>query len=68
MSPEERALKNAQHYYDSLVAIAKFDSPNKVRKDAQRIYGLSEKEALEFAYENILMHARSAIKGRKRPE
>lgn len=52
---------------DALKRIASFDSPEWMRKNAERAYGLSPEEAIEMAYENVIEEARSAIKGIRRP-
>jgi hypothetical protein len=56
-----------QRYYDALKRIASYMPPDKLRKIAARKYGLSEQEAIEFAYENVLADAAAAIKGMRRP-
>lgn len=52
--------------YDALKRIASYDSPERVRRDAEPM-GLDENEAVEMAYENVIEEARSAIKGARRP-
>lgn len=54
-------------YYDALKRITMYDPPERLRKRAERDYGLSGNEAVDMAYENVLNEARMAIKGRKRP-
>lgn len=52
----------------ALKTITCYDSPDKLRKRAQRDYGLNGEEAIEYAYENVLQEARNAIKGMRRPK
>lgn len=50
--------------YDTLKRIARdYQTPDQIRRSAERDYGLSPEEALEYAYENIQHEAKSAIKG-----
>ena len=57
----------AQRYFDALRRIARdFQSSDQLRRRAGQ-YGLSHKEELEMAYENIQQIAEIAIKGRRRP-
>ena len=49
---------------NALIAIAKgYDTPSKLRKNAERDYGLDYEDVLEMAYENIQQVALIAIKG-----
>ena len=57
-----------QNYYDALKCITHYDPPDKLRKRAEKDYGLSGDEAIEMAYENVLTEARVAIKGKRRPK
>jgi hypothetical protein len=54
-------------YYDALKRITMYDTPERLRKHAEKDYGLSGDEAIEMAYENVLNEARMAIKGKRRP-
>lgn len=58
---------NNADYYDALKRITMYDFPERLRKRAEKDYGLSGDEAIEMAYENVLNVARLAIKGKKRP-
>lgn len=50
--------------YDTLKRIARdYQTPDQIRRSAERDYGLSPDEALEYAYENIQHEAKAAIKG-----
>jgi hypothetical protein len=55
-------------YYDALKRITLYDAPERLKRRAEKDYGLSGDEAVEMAYENVLNEARMAIKGRKRPQ
>lgn len=57
-----------QRLYNALVRISKYDSPKKLRRDAEREYGLTPDEALELAYENVIQEAKSALKGVRKPK
>ena len=60
---------NEQHYYDILKHIARnYQSPEQLRRNAEKQYGIDAEEAIEYAYENIMWDARKAIKGKKRPK
>jgi hypothetical protein len=53
--------------YDALKRIATYDSPEKLRRNAWRDYGLGTDEAIEYAYENVRAEAKAAIRGMRRP-
>ena len=54
--------------YDALRRIASYDSPEKLRRNSWRAYGLDDpSEAIEFAYANVLAEAKAAIRGMRRP-
>lgn len=53
--------------YDALHTITQYDSPEKLRKRAEKDYGLTGDEAIEMAYENVLETARQTIKNMRRP-
>jgi hypothetical protein len=61
------STEREQRLYDALKRITQYMPPEKLRKIAERKYGLSEEEAIEFAYENVLGEAVAAIKGMRRP-
>lgn len=54
-------------YYDAPKRIASYDSTDKLRKTAEKRYGVSYEEALEMAYENMQIDAKNAIRGKRRP-
>lgn len=61
-------MSNERRYYDALKRIARdYASPEEIRRTAERQYGLSPEEALEYAYDNLQSEAAAAIKGKRRP-
>jgi hypothetical protein len=62
------SLQREQRLYDALKRITRYQSPDHLRRTAERKYGLDGDEAIEMAYENVLNEARSAISGLRRPE
>jgi hypothetical protein len=58
----ERAL------FDALKRISAYMPPDKLRKQAEKKYGLEPEEAIEMAYENVLQEATASIKGMRRPK
>lgn len=64
----ETKPSNELRYYDALKRITCYMSPDQLRRQAEKKYGLSFEEALKYAYENVLNDARLAIKGRRRPD
>ena len=54
-------------YYDVLKRIASYLPPSQLRRTAGQQYGLDYEEALEMAYENVLIEAKSALRGKRRP-
>lgn len=61
-------MTNEQWYFDILKRIASYDSLEKIEKTAEKNYGLTPHEVLEMAYENVLLEAKSAVKGKRRPK
>jgi hypothetical protein len=56
-------------YFDTLLKIARaYMRPDKLRRRAEKDYGVSYEEALEMAYENIQAEAAAAIYGKRRPK
>jgi len=52
--------------YATLKNIAKnYQSPDKLRKNCEKQFGLDYEDAIEMSYENIQNEALSAIKGTK---
>lgn len=64
MSKQEKQILA---FYDALKRISLYDAPDRLRKRAQKDYGLCGGEAVEMAYENVLNEARMAIRGKRRP-
>ena len=54
--------------YTALKRITCYDAPAKLRRRAERDYGLSGDEAIEYAYENVLQEARNGLKGIRLPK
>lgn len=67
MTDEKKPTKT-QIYYDALKEITLYDTPEKLRRLAEKEYGLSYEEALEMAYDNIRQEAKFVINGQKRPK
>lgn len=54
--------------YDALKRIARgYQTPDQLRRNSERQYGLDYADVLEFAYENMQQDARNAIRGLRRP-
>jgi len=62
------SLEREQKLYDALKRITLYMSPEQLRRRAEKDYGLSGDEAIEMAYDNVLIEAKSTIKGMRRPE
>ncbi len=56
-----------QKMYAALKRITQYYPPERLRKRAERNYGLDPDECIEMAYENVLMEAKKAIKGMRKP-
>lgn len=54
------------HY--ALMRISKYQSPERLKRDSQKDWGLDYEEALEGAYENVLQEAKSALRGVRIPK
>lgn len=61
MTPKQKEQFNSMHA--ALKRIARYETPAKLHRNAEREYGLDVSEAIEMAYENIQCEARSAVKG-----
>lgn len=61
-------MSNEARLYDALKRITAYLDPEKLRKVAERKYGLEPEEAIEMAYENVLQEAKNAIRGMRRPK
>jgi hypothetical protein len=56
-----------EKFRDALDDIAHYDSPERLRRNCEKHYGLEYVEALEMAYENIREEARVALRGYRKP-
>lgn len=59
---------NEQIYFDALRQILKYQTPEQIKRNAEKRYGCSGNEALEMSYENMQHVARCAIRGKRRPK
>ncbi len=55
-------------YYHALKRIASYDSVDRLRRTAEKTYGLSYEEAIEMAYENIINEAKTVVRGKRPPK
>jgi hypothetical protein len=60
-------VSNEAIYFAALKRIASYQSPEKLRRNAIKQYGLSGEEAIAMAYENVIEEAKRAVKGKRRP-
>jgi uncharacterized protein YbcC (UPF0753/DUF2309 family) len=60
-------ISREQKLYDALRRIAQYDTPERLRKRANKDYGFDPEEAIEMAYENVLAEAKDALRGMRRP-
>jgi len=51
------------YLFAALKRITAYQSPDRLRRIADKEYGLAANEAIEMAYENVIEEARSAVKG-----
>ncbi len=56
-----------QKLYDALKRITMYESPEKLKRNAEKDYGLEGHEVIEMDYDNVLNEAKRAIKGMRRP-
>ena len=63
----DKQLDTARSLYDALKRITQYDNAERLRRRAEKDYGLSGDEAIEMAYENVLKEAKQAIKRKGRP-
>jgi hypothetical protein len=61
------SLERERKLFDALKRITQYDEPDKLKRRAQRDYGLESDEAVEMAYENVLQEAKAGIRGMRRP-
>lgn len=55
-------------YYDALKRITQYETVERLRRNAEKQYGITGEEAIEYAYENVIQEARNAIRGKRRPK
>ena len=60
-------MSKEQKYYDALKRISQYESPERLKRNAEKDYGLEGHEVIEMAYDNVLNEAKRAIKGMRRP-
>lgn len=58
----DKQIDQFNYMVETLKIITKYDKPDKIRKNAQKDYGLDYEEALEMAYENIQGEAAFSIR------
>jgi hypothetical protein len=61
MTPKDK--QNYNRMREALIRITKYQTPDKMRKDSEKDWGVSFDEAIEMAYENIQQEAKLAVKG-----
>lgn len=60
----------AAHYaqmYTALKRITNYEKPERLRRIAERDYGLPDDEVIEMAYENVLGEARLGLRKVRKP-
>jgi hypothetical protein len=60
-------MEGQQKLFDTLKRIAHYEPPEHLRRSSEKSYGLDYEEALEMAYENVLLEAKNAICGMRHP-
>jgi hypothetical protein len=60
-------MNREQRLFDALKRISQYEGPERLRRCSEQSYGLSYEESLEMAYDNVLMEAKNAIRGMRRP-
>lgn len=63
MTPKEKV--NFNRMREALIRITKYQTPDRLKKDSKKDWGLDYSESLEMAYENMQDEARFAVKGIK---
>jgi hypothetical protein len=62
------SIEREQKLYDALKCIRDdFDSVERIKRTADKDFGVSPNEAVEMAYENLQFVAKRALKGMRRP-
>lgn len=57
-----------QQMYNALKRITLYDSPERIKRKAHKVYGLEANEALEYAYENVISEAHAGLRGVRIPK
>ncbi len=60
MTPKQKYDYNSMR--NALIAIKSYQTPDKLRKDSEKEWGLDYQEALEMSYENIQEEARQGLR------
>ena len=55
--------QNYNRMREALIRITKYQTPDRMRKDSEKDWGVSFDEAIEMAYENIQQEAKFGVKG-----
>lgn len=61
------SLERERKLYDALKRITMYEPPERLKRNAEKEYGLKGSEAVEMAYENVLAEAKGAIRAMRRP-
>lgn len=65
---EEARIARERRMFDALKRISQYQTPAQLERGSARDWGLDDwREAMEYAYENVLQEAKRAVKGMRRP-
>lgn len=56
-------IENYNKMRNALIEIKNYQSPEELRNNSEKDWGLEFEEAIEMAYENIQITAKNAVKG-----
>jgi soluble cytochrome b562 len=59
----KKQMQDFNKMRNALIEITKYQTPDKLRRDSEKDWGVQFEEALEMAYENIQTTAKYAVKG-----
>jgi len=59
----KKQIENYNKMRNALIEITKYQTPDKLRRDSEKDWGVDFEEAIEMAYENIQGIAKYAVKG-----
>jgi soluble cytochrome b562 len=59
----KKQMQDFNKMRNALIEITKYQTPDKLRRDSEKDWGVEFEEALEMAYENIQTTAKYAVKG-----